>query len=183
MTDTHKETEHKHEEGDKCNDHDDHEDDKNEIEGVEGDHKQTRGEKKFKKAMMKMGLKAVENITRVTLKTSKNMVMYIDEPFVMKSSDQAYVIFGEAKFFDYNKAMAENQAEKFSNPNMFNETKPKMNEIAEEEEEDTAPEDLENVKEEDVANLISYSNCSRKTAIKTLKATGGDIVEAITRLS
>ena len=69
MTDT--QTEQKHGEVDKKHEHEDHEDDKNDIEGVEGDHKQTRGEKKFKKAMGKMGLKPVTGINRVTIKRGK----------------------------------------------------------------------------------------------------------------
>ena len=163
-------------------DHNQNQDNKN-IAQEDDDHKQTRGEKKFKKAMMKMGLKPVENIVRVTLKTNKNMIMYVDEPFVMKSSETAYVIFGEAKIFDFGKAMAEKQAQKFQQPE--GEIKKKnLDEIKEiKEDHDDVPEEIGDIKEEDVQNLISYSNCSRNVAIKTLKATKGDIVEAITRLS
>ena len=167
-----------------CQDHDhDHDHDNKDLAQADGDHKQTRGEKKFKKAMMKMGLKPVENIVRVTLKTNKNMIMYVDEPFVMKSSETAYVIFGEAKIFDFGKAMAEKQAQKFQQPD--GEIKKKnLDEIKEvKEDHDDTPEEIGDLKEEDIQNLISYSNCSRNVAIKTLKATKGDIVEAITRLS
>ena len=44
-----------------------------------------KGERKFKKIMKKQGLKTMENITRVTLRTNKNFVMYIDNPVVMTS--------------------------------------------------------------------------------------------------
>ena len=112
-----------------------------------------------------------------------NMIMYVDEPFVMKSSETAYVIFGEAKIFDFGKAMAEKQAQKFQQPD--GEIKKKnLDEIKEvKEDHDDTPEEIGDLKEEDIQNLISYSNCSRNVAIKTLKATKGDIVEAITRLS
>ena len=36
-------------------------------------HRATKGERKFRKAMTKMGMKPVEGITRVTLKTNKNV--------------------------------------------------------------------------------------------------------------
>merc|ERR1711913_20616 len=60
-------------------------------------HKASRGEKKFKKSLVKMGLKQVTGINRVTLKTSKNFVLYIEDPDILKSGDNAYVIFGECK--------------------------------------------------------------------------------------
>merc|ERR1712203_789108 len=62
-------------------------------------HRATKGERKFRKAMTKMGMKPVEGITRVTLKTNKNFILYIDKPDVMKTSnDSSYLVFGEAKF-------------------------------------------------------------------------------------
>ena len=46
--------------------------------------------------MKKQKLKQLEGITRVTLRTSKNLVMYIDNPVIMISgNDNSYVIFGE----------------------------------------------------------------------------------------
>ena len=171
----------KHEE----NSHDeDHDDDKGVAKAgeAEGDHKASRGEKKFKKAMMKMGLKPVDNIHRVTLKTSKGMVMYIEEPYVMKSSETAYVIFGEAKFFDMAKAMAEKVADKFAKPEAPVENKQKLDQI-EEEKDDDGPEDTTGLKEEDINSLISYVSCSRAKAIKALRASNGDVVDAITKLS
>merc|ERR1712146_761235 len=57
--------------------------------------------KKFKKSLTKLGMKQVTGINRVTLKTSKNFVLYIEDPDILKSTDNAYVIFGECKMFDY----------------------------------------------------------------------------------
>ena len=150
--------------------------------------KTSRGEKKFKKAMMKLGLKPVEDITRVTLRTQKNFVMYIDEPFVMRTgqTDNAFVIFGEPKFLDFNKQLAEKQAEKFTTPEQAeDEPEKKLGDIKEdaEEEDDTAEVEQGDLSDEDIKNLMSYVNCSRNKAIKTLQKTGGDLVEAITMLS
>merc|ERR1712039_446316 len=79
----------------------------------DGVHKASRGEKKFKKSLVKMGMKQVEGVNRVTLKTNKNFVLYIDDPDVLKSTDSAYVIFGEAKFLDFTGNLAGEKARNF----------------------------------------------------------------------
>merc|ERR1712066_463811 len=79
-------------------------------------HKASRGEKKFKKSLVKMGLKEVKGINRVTLKTSKNFVLYIEDPDILKSGDNAYVIFGECKMFDYGQNFAADKANAFQKP-------------------------------------------------------------------
>merc|ERR1711912_151263 len=79
-------------------------------------HKASRGEKKFKKSLTKLGMKQVTGINRVTLKTSKNFVLYIEDPDVLKSTDNAYVIFGECKMFDYGQNFAADKASAFQNP-------------------------------------------------------------------
>merc|ERR1712124_239993 len=79
-------------------------------------HKASRGEKKFKKSLVKMGLKQVTGINRVTLKTSKNFVLYIEDPDILKSGDSAYVIFGECKMFDYGQNLAADKASAFQKP-------------------------------------------------------------------
>ena len=168
-------------------DHDDHKHEHGE-EVTETGHKASRGEKKFKKAMMKLGLKPVDNITRVTLRTNKNFVMYIDEPFVMRTgnTDNSFVIFGEPKFLDFKSQLAGKQAEKFNQPEQaLDQTEQKLGDIKEEEEpeEEEGEVDQGDLKDEDIENLMSYVSCSRNKAIKTLKKANGDIVEAITMLS
>merc|ERR1711976_941798 len=92
--------------------------DKEEEVDAEGatNHKASRGEKKFKKSLVKMGLKQVTGINRVTLKTSKNFVLYIEDPDILKSGDNAYVIFGECKMFDYGSNFAADKANSFQKP-------------------------------------------------------------------
>merc|ERR1719387_3357538 len=81
----------------------------------EAQHKASRGEKKFKKSLTKLGMKQVTGINRVTLKTSKNFVLYIEDPDILKSTDNAYVIFGECKMFDYGQNFAADKASAFQN--------------------------------------------------------------------
>lgn len=77
--------------------------------------KSTRGEKKFKKAMLKMGLKPITGINRVTIRKAKNFLLYIDNPEVLVSpgNENSYVVFGEAKMQDFNQNLANAEAGKF----------------------------------------------------------------------
>merc|ERR1712151_398825 len=136
-------------------------------------HKASRGEKKFKKSLVKMGLKEVSGINRVTLKTSKNFVLYIEDPDILKSSDNAYVIFGECKMFDYGQNFAADKASAYQNPV----------EAQQEDAGDAGDEDAGDIPEESINTLMEYANCSRAKAIKGLKKTNGDVVEAITLVS
>merc|ERR1719407_209627 len=51
-----------------------------------GKGKQSRSEKKSRKAMQKLGMKPVPGIIRVTVKKSKNILFVIEEPDVFKTS-------------------------------------------------------------------------------------------------
>ena len=135
--------------------------------------------------MKKQGLKQVENITRVTLRTNKNFIMYIDNPVIMTtgSGENNFVIFGEPKYLDFEKSMATKEVEKL---NQQDNDKPeeKLGDIKEEvEEDDDAEVDQGDIPDESIENLMSYSNCTRNKAIRTLKKTNGDLVEAITILT
>jgi nascent polypeptide-associated complex subunit alpha len=60
--------------------------------------KQSRGEKKARKAMMKLGLKSYSGIARVTVRKAKNILFVIAKPDVYKSpASDTYIVFGETK--------------------------------------------------------------------------------------
>lgn len=60
--------------------------------------KQSRSEKKARKAMSKLGLKTVAGVKRVTIRKSKNILFVINKPDVFKSpASDTYIVFGEAK--------------------------------------------------------------------------------------
>ena len=62
--------------------------------------KQSRSEKKARKAMLKLGLKSYPGITRVTIRKSKNILFVISKPDVFKSpASDTYIVFGEAKVY------------------------------------------------------------------------------------
>merc|ERR1719331_1335619 len=54
--------------------------------GESGKGKQSRSEKKSRKAMAKLGMKPVPGVVRVTIKKSKNILFVIKEPDVFKTS-------------------------------------------------------------------------------------------------
>ena len=63
--------------------------------------KQSRGEKKARKIMGKLGLKQVAGVTRVTIRKSKNILFVINKPDVYKNpASDTYIVFGEAKIED-----------------------------------------------------------------------------------
>lgn len=60
--------------------------------------KQSRSEKKARKAMSKLGLKNVAGVGRVTIRKSKNILFVINKPDVYKSpASETFIVFGEAK--------------------------------------------------------------------------------------
>merc|ERR1712151_671250 len=148
-------------------------------------HKASRGEKKFKKSLTKLGMKQVTGINRVTLKTSKNFVLYIEDPDILKSTDNAYVIFGECKMFDYGQNFAADKASAFEKPDVAQPTEVPTDKPEDkvEDEGEADDEDAGDIAEESINTLMEYANCSRAKAIKGLKKTGGDVVEAITLVS
>merc|ERR1712086_174842 len=86
--------------------------------------KQSRSEKKSRKAMQKLGMKPVPGIMRVTVKKSKNILFVIAKPDVFKSpASDTYIIFGEAKIEDLSAQAQQAAAEQFKAPEL---PKPEM---------------------------------------------------------
>ena len=73
------------------------------LESQPGDEtKHNRNEKKCRKALMKVGMKAMGGITRITLKKRDGLIFVIDDPEVL-NLDNSYAIFGELKLEDLNR--------------------------------------------------------------------------------
>jgi nascent polypeptide-associated complex subunit alpha len=174
-------TEDKKECGEDCTEHDhDHDDGEH---GESAAHKASKGEKKFKKAIGKMGMKPVEGIERVTIKTAKDFVMYIDNPEVVTTGAAgSYIIFGEAKFLDFSSQNASRLLDKMKETQTAKKPESKTEPIKEEAEEEET-EEAGDIPEESINTIMEYASCSRAKAIKCLKKTKGDVVEAITLAS
>merc|ERR1712033_101767 len=142
--------------------------------------KQSRGEKKARKIMSKLGLKQVTGVSRVTIRKSKNILFVINKPDVYKNpASDTYIVFGEAKIEDLSQQAQMEAAQKFKaaeTPSVPQEmggqgtTGPAP--IPEEEEEDDV--DEAGVEDKDIELVMSQANVSRSKAVKALKNNAND---------
>jgi len=170
------------EEEDEDDDDDDKDDD--ELDGdASGKSKQSRSEKKSRKAMLKLGMKPITGVSRVTVKKSKNILFVISKPDVFKSpNSDTYVIFGEAKIEDLSSQLQTQAAEQFKAPDLSQmisnpETSGPGQEDNDEEVDETG------VEAKDIELVMTQASVSRPKAVKALKASNGDIVTAIMDLT
>eukprot|EP00270_Netrium_digitus_P005797 TRINITY_DN1777_c0_g1_i1.p1 TRINITY_DN1777_c0_g1~~TRINITY_DN1777_c0_g1_i1.p1 ORF type:complete len:214 (-),score=88.40 TRINITY_DN1777_c0_g1_i1:518-1159(-) len=175
-------------------DDDDDDDEENEGEDAAGEGeedgtgtgrkgKQSRSEKRARKAMQKLGLKQLTGVTRVTIKQSKNTMFAISKPDVFKSpASDTYVIFGEIE--DLSSQVQSQAAEQFKVPD-FAAAEAKQEQVAggEAEEEEAEEVDSTGVEEKDIELVMTQAGVSRAKAVSALKSTDGDIVDAIMRLT
>ncbi|XP_071444171.1 nascent polypeptide-associated complex subunit alpha [Hetaerina americana] len=150
--------------------------------------KQSRGEKKARKIMSKLGLKPVQGVSRVTIRKSKNILFVINKPDVYKNpASDTYIVFGEAKIEDLSQQAQVAAAEKFKAPDAMTQvveaggsiTAPAT--IQEESEEEDV--DESGIEDKDVDLVMSQANVSRAKAVKALKNNQNDIVNAIMELT
>mmetsp|Transcript_3485 Transcript_3485/g.10543 ORF Transcript_3485/g.10543 Transcript_3485/m.10543 type:complete len:230 (+) Transcript_3485:145-834(+) len=165
-------------------DHEGHEHGVMDLDDAGGSGKQSRAEKKARKALQKLNLKAVPGVNRVTLKNSKNVLFVISKPDVFKSPNaETYVIFGEAKIEDLSAARQTAAAEKFKKaqpPSQPLATPAKAGEEEEEEDDNVSETGLE---EKDIDLVMAQTEAKRSKVVKALKENNGDIVNAIMALS
>ncbi len=85
-------------------------------EELQSKQKQTRSEKKARKAMAKLGLRPIQGILRVTIRKAKNILFVIQKPDVYKSpASDTYIVFGEAKIEDLSQRAQIAAANQFKN--------------------------------------------------------------------
>merc|ERR1711868_29118 len=152
--------------------------------------KQSRGEKKARKIMSKLGLKQVAGVSRVTIRKSKNILFVINKPDVYKNpASDTYIVFGEAKIEDLSQQAQMEAAEKFKAADVPAPTEMGAGgttgpaAIPEEEEEDGDAVDEAGVEDKDIELVMSQANVSRPKAVKALKNNQNDIVNAIMELT
>ncbi|KAJ7751972.1 nascent polypeptide-associated complex alpha subunit [Mycena metata] len=167
---------------------------------------QSRSERKARKALLGLGLKKIPNITRVTLRRPKNVLFVISSPDVYKApNSDCYIVFGEAKVrppihspHTYNShsprsrtpassrssAASSSTAEaprasktRASVPRMTTTTDDDIPEL--EAPEDDGGLDETGVEAKDIELVMAQVNCSRAKAVRALKDSGGDLINAI----
>ncbi|XP_043831638.1 NAC-alpha domain-containing protein 1 isoform X2 [Dromiciops gliroides] len=147
--------------------------------------KQSRSEKKARKAMSKLGLRQIHGVTRITIRKSKNILFVISKPDVFKSpASDIYIVFGEAKIEDLSQQVHKAAAEKFKVPAepspIITEAAPGLNVKEESEEEEVDETGLE---VRDIELVMAQANVSRAKAVRALRHNNNDIVNAIMELT
>ncbi|KAL6525583.1 hypothetical protein OROHE_015890 [Orobanche hederae] len=171
-------------------DDDEDDEDDEDAEGQEdgsGISKQSRSEKKSRRAMLKLGMKPITGVSRVIIKKSKStfqMMFVISKPDVFKSpNSDTFVVFGEAKMDDLSSQLQTQAAEQFKTANAGSgvpKTEPAITALDDEEEEEV---DEGGVEENDIELVMTQAGVSRRRAVKALKESDGDIVSAIMELT
>lgn len=152
----------------------------------DGEVKHSRAEKKSRKALQKLGLKSVSGVTRVTVKKNKNYLFVISKPEVYKSpQSDTYIIFGEAKIEDLSAVAQNRAAEQFRIPDMnpMVSATPNNEGAAVEEEEEEGDLDESDLEAKDIELVMSQADVSRAKAVKALKKSNKDVVDAIMGLT
>jgi len=150
-----------------------------------GKSKQSRSEKKARKALSKLGLKVVSGVSRVTIRKSKNILFVINNPDVMKNPvSDTYIVFGEAKIEDLSQQAQLAAAEKFkkSTP-VAAEAATTVPAVQEDSDDEGQAVDDSSVEEKDVELVMQQANVGRNRAIKALMKNENDIVNAIMELT
>jgi nascent polypeptide-associated complex subunit alpha len=154
----------------------------------------TRGEKKARKAILKLGMKPIAGVVRVTMKKSKNIMFVVAKPDVYKSpNSDAYIIFGEAKVEDLAAKQAQINAEQnaqrmsqpvasqqqpsFSKSSIGGESSASASAVDDEAIDDTG------VDPKDIQLVMDQAHCSRGQAVKALRNNNNDLVNAIMELT
>merc|ERR1711869_69895 len=155
-----------------------------------GKGKQSRSEKKSRKAMQKLGMKPVPGIIRVTVKKSKNILFVIKEPDVFKTSSDnpkspaTYIVFGKAEIEDLSAQATSAAVEQFKAPgaglDVGVDDAPKIEAV---EGDDDGDEDAGDLDENDIELVVKQACVSKAKAIKALKQNDNDVVNAIMALS
>jgi len=163
--------------------------------------KQSRAERKVRKAMAKLGMKPVSGIMRVTVKRGKNALYVISRPEVFKSANSdSYVAFGEIGIEDLSasqerldnarkageKAAAEAAETATTDAAATEAPSEPAGEEKKEEEKPAEPEEVVDetgLNKEDIDLIVKQAKCTRAKAVEGLRKNNGDIVNTIMELS
>lgn len=164
-------------------DHDhDHDDDMPELEGQQ---KHTRGEKKCRKALTKIGMKEFTGVTRVTLRKRDGLIFFVNEPEVLRSDGEgkSFAVFGELKLEDQNARLQQAEAKKFAESQLAAAKATAGTTAAAAKVDDSAPMSEEGVTADHISMVMEHTQCSRNEAIAALRETNDDMIQAVMTLT
>jgi len=161
--------------------------DGNEGDGQPGKGKQTRSEKKNRKAVAKLGMKSYPGVLRIIVKKGKSVLFVVNQPDVFKSptSENTWVIFGEAKIEDATDEALKQTAEKFA---ASDDKAPDLVDIPSKAAEPLPPStpavDSGDIVETHIQLVLDQAKgATREQAIKALRDNNKDVVNAIMSLT
>ncbi|KAK9470833.1 NAC domain-containing protein [Dipodascopsis tothii] len=152
----------------------------------------SRSERKARLSLIQKGMKKVTGINRVTMRRSRNILFVIANPEVYKSSDNVYIVFGEAKIEDMSAAQqaalqqlaseegAAAAAAPVETPAVADKGKGKEIEAPVELDGEV---DATGLDEKDIEIVISQADCSRAAAVAALRKNNSDVISSIMDLS
>lgn len=128
----------------------------------------SKGEKKARKAMSKLGLKQMHSVTRVCIRRPNNILFVISKPDVYKSgASDTYIVFGETKIEDMSiTSRAPQPVAQYVPPAAA-----------------VTAEAVEGVEEKDISLVMEQGGVDREKAVAALKAADNDVVNAIMELT
>lgn len=126
-------------------------------------------------------MKQLTGITRVALRKRDGLIFVINDPEVLKSgtNENSYAIFGELKLEDPNSRLTQKEAKKFA------EAKPEATAVKEEvkAEDDSVPLSEDGLTASHIDMVIDHTKCTRNAAIRALRETNDDMVQAVMKLT
>ncbi|ALC38739.1 Nacalpha [Drosophila busckii] len=157
--------------------------------------KHSRGEKKARRLLMKLDLEPVQNVSRITMRKAKNVLLIIDQPEVYKCPNtKTLICFGEVRIEDTSNAATTQAAERFLNDINPSSTQSKYDAVSatasaggNDDDEDAAAAvgsaAAAALDEKDIELVMMQAVCSRGKAIKALLRHNSDVVNAIMDLT
>ena len=149
-----------------------------------------RGEKKCRKSLIKLGMKQLTGITRVSLKKRDGLIFVINDPEVLKSgtNENSFAIFGELKLEDPNARLTQTEAKKFMEARAAATAEAAKAQPVQEEdkkvvEDDSQPLPEEGLTAQHIDMVMQHAACSRNAAIRVLRETNDDMVAAVMKLT
>ena len=153
--------------------------------------KLNRGEKKARKALTKLGMKAFAGVTRVTVKRRDGVIFSVNDPEVLIDGDSGnqFVCFGELKYEDPNERLAQAKAQAMAAQNAAASAQAAAagsgaaaSENKKAADPNEAPESEDGLTPSHINMVMEHANCTRNQAIRALRETNDDMINAVMKL-
>jgi nascent polypeptide-associated complex subunit alpha len=150
---------------------------------VDAEDKSSRSEKKSRKAMAKLGLKEFSGVKLVQIKQKTNMIT-VQNPEVYKSAGDTFIIYGVPQTQEIGRNSLPQASKIDALKEQLKQLQKKMGKEEKNPVEVEAPVDETGIDAKDVELILKQvEGISRSKAVEALKATGGDLVNAIMSLT